>query len=100
MIFSAFIQPSPKVVLLKIMRGRMKNPSGFNDHISASYHLKELGFFSAFATVQTGNRSKKVEQEFDFFFFFNHHKPSIKVKVLIGRRGKVGRTMGEEIGEY
>ena len=54
----------------------MKNPSGFNDHISASYHLKELGFFSAFATVQTENGSKKVEQEFDFFFLTTTNHPS------------------------
>lgn len=86
MIFPAFTQPSQKVVFLKIMRGKMKNPSGFNDHISASYRLKELGFFSAFATVQTGSGSRKVEREF-VVFFLNHHKASIKAKLLIGRRG-------------
>lgn len=58
-VFSAFIYPAQKVVPLQIRGCSMKSPSGFNDPISASYCLEELGFFSTFTFVQTGSRSKR-----------------------------------------
>lgn len=56
--------------------------------------LKESWLFQHLCNCANWKQIKKVEQEFVFFSYC--HKPSIKVKLLIGRRGKEWRAMNEE----